>query len=195
MCVSGRAQGSWREPAMTASSFVPEAETGGRLYRTGDRGRYWPDGTIEFLGRTDAQVKVRADRIELGEIQAALAQHPSVRQAEAAAIGPRQGPRRLVADVVLRDTGAAVSSEAAPASNGGGFAFELLEGPMLDALREHLAARLPDYMVPKTFVRLETMPLTANGKVDRDALPVPDGAASARLLSEASYRAPQTDLE
>jgi len=145
----GLAHGYWRDPERTAERFVPHphpAMPGERLYRTGDLGRYWPDGTIEFLGRTDLQVKVQGHRIELGEIEATLAQHPAVRQAAAAASGPRHGAKRLVAYVTLDR----------PASP--------------DDLRAFLQERLPPYMVPPVILTLPDLPLTANGKVDHRAL-------------------------
>ncbi|HKI01152.1 MAG TPA: non-ribosomal peptide synthetase, partial [Thermoanaerobaculia bacterium] len=155
----GVAKGYWGDEERTRAAFVVHPETGERLYRTGDIGRYLPSGDIEFLGREDAQVKIQGFRIELGEIEAALATHPAVRTAVAAAIGPRRGPRRLVAYVV-------------PAVQEGDL------GLPVAALREHLAAKLPSYMVPTTIVALDALPLTANGKVDRAALPDPEAVAA-----------------
>src|SRR5690606_9187095 len=121
--------------------------TGERLYRTGDLGRYLPDGNIEFLGRADFQVKIRGYRIELGEIEAALAAHERVRAAVVVARGDADANRRLVAYVIA-------DGSAAPSDR---------------ELREFLAQRLPDYMVPPTFVFLDRLPLTGNGKVDHKA--------------------------
>ncbi|HKF49643.1 MAG TPA: amino acid adenylation domain-containing protein [Terracidiphilus sp.] len=143
---AGLAEGYWRDESRTHASFVIHPVTGERLYRTGDLGRYRPGGLIEFLGREDLQVKINGYRVELGEIEAALLQHPSVRQAVASTSGSQRGRLQLVAYVVHRDS---VSS---------------------DELRRFLLAKLPDYMVPSSFVVLDVLPLTANGKVDRKAL-------------------------
>ena len=147
----GVALGYWRDPERTAASFVEHPKTGERLYRTGDLGRWRGDGTIEFLGREDFQVKVQGHRIELGEIEAALLDHPQVTAAVALAVGERDR-RRLVA--MLQGVGGAPSS--GDASN--------------ELIRRHLEARLPAYMVPPRFVWLDALPLTANGKIDRKAL-------------------------
>ncbi|MEO0034211.1 MAG: hypothetical protein RLZZ501_234, partial [Pseudomonadota bacterium] len=139
----GLATGYRGDPDLTARRFVHQH--GHRWYRTGDRGRYWPDGTLEFLGRLDHQIKLRGHRIELGEVEAALHALPGVRQAVAVAIG---SPPTLAAALV---------ADAA--------------GPGPDALiRAALAERLPDYMIPTTLARLAALPLSANGKVDRAAL-------------------------
>jgi acyl carrier protein len=156
LCIAGEglARGYWRRPDLTAKSFVvdPFDETpGARLYRTGDRVRRRTDGTLEFLGRLDGQVKLQGFRIELGEIESVLATHPRVR--EAAVLVQEFGPddRRLVGYVVGEADGAPQTSE------------------LKTALRE----RLPDYMVPGLFVLLEALPRTPNGKLDRAALPAP----------------------
>jgi amino acid adenylation domain-containing protein len=143
----GVAKGYWRDEERTAASFIVHPQTGERLYRTGDLGRYLPDGNIEFLGREDFQVKIQGHRIELGEIEAALEQHPRVRAAAATAIG-QKNDRWLAAFVVMQEQTEAVDAE----------------------LREFLRQRLPEYMVPATFTAIEQMPLTGNGKVDRQAL-------------------------
>ncbi|BCJ65767.1 non-ribosomal peptide synthetase [Polymorphospora rubra] len=147
----GLAQGYWRDEAATAASFVVHPVTGERLYRTGDLGRLRPDGSIEFLGREDDQVKVNGYRVELGEIEAALESHPGVRAAALRLIGPAQGDKRLAAYVVPDDA-------------------------VLDAtvLVEHLERRVPAYMVPASFTFLDALPLSANGKVDRSQLPEPE---------------------
>ncbi|GAB7051364.1 non-ribosomal peptide synthetase [Catenuloplanes indicus] len=164
---AGLARGYLDAPAATAARFVASPfEPGGRLYRTGDLVRWTENGTIDYLGRTDDQVKIRGYRVELGEVQAALAAHPDVAQAEAAAPTLGNGRRILAGYVVPR------------------------AGRTLDpaALKGHLAARLPDFLVPAAFVVLDRLPLTGNGKVDRARLPRPDLAAP-------TYRPPATDAE
>ncbi|SFP36146.1 non-ribosomal peptide synthetase [Pseudomonas sp. NFPP28] len=137
------ARGYLNRPELTAERFLKDPFTDGRLYRTGDVGRYLADGTIEYLGRNDDQVKIRGLRIELGEIQARLTDHPQVNEAAVIA-----RDNRLIAYY----TG--VSSE-------------------IDALRTHLLQHLPEFMVPSIFVHLDNLPLSPNGKLDRKALPAP----------------------
>jgi amino acid adenylation domain-containing protein len=152
------ARGYFHRPDLTAERFLPDgspgrtAEPGTRLYRTGDLARYREDGAIEYLGRTDHQVKVRGFRIELGEIEATLLTHPAVR--EAAVVAPQRldGHRRLVAYVA-------------------GIAL-----PGAEELRRFLLERLPEHMAPSLFIPLERMPLSSSGKIDRRALPEPDAA-------------------
>ncbi len=167
----GVARGYWRDEARTAASF-PRSADGGRLYRTGDLGRYWPDGTLEFLGREDSQVKVRGHRIELGEIEATLASHPAVREAVATAHGPARGDRSLVAYWV--PAGGAAASE-----------------PELLAF---LASRLPEYMLPRRVLPLAQLPLTANGKLDRKALPPPEAPATPGRRGEPPRPGREEDL-
>jgi amino acid adenylation domain-containing protein len=149
---AGVARGYLKRPELTAERFLVDRFSpvgGARMYKTGDLGRYLPDGNIEFLGRNDYQVKIRGFRIELGEIEARLGEHPLVRQAVVEARAAAGGEKRLIAYVV-------------PAG-------EAEEGELAGRLRGHLAARLPEYMVPAAFVRLEQLPLTPNGKLDRKA--------------------------
>jgi acyl-coenzyme A synthetase/AMP-(fatty) acid ligase len=167
----GVARGYLNRPALTAERFVPHpfsAEPGARLYRTGDRARYRGQGELEFLGRADQQLKLRGYRIEAGEIEAALARHPLV--AEAAVVPRGEGDSaRLVA-------------------------FYTLKGGDLAAgeLREHARLLLPDYMVPAQFLRLERLPLTPSGKVDRRTL---EQSAERETVSERLADPPGTPLE
>ncbi|WP_437755164.1 non-ribosomal peptide synthetase [Sorangium sp. So ce1389] len=164
---AGLSRGYLGQPDLTAERFVPHPfGAGERLYRTGDRARYRPDGAIEFMGRRDHQVKIRGYRVELGEIEARVREHPAVGQAVVVVREDGAGGRAIVAYVVPRD-GA-------------------LDEP---ALRGFLKERLPEYMHPSDFVLLHALPLTANGKVDRRALPSP----AARRRRE--YVAPRTPVE
>ena len=174
------ARGYLRRADLTAERFVPDphsAEGGGRLYRTGDLVRWRRDGTIEFVGRNDFQVKVRGFRIELGEIEAILQQQSGVREAAVVAQEDAVGSKRLVAYYTEGANGFQQSDD------GGKFGAE--------ELRSHLAQRLPEYMVPAAYVRLEAMPLTPNGKLDRKRLPTPDGNA----YSMSGYEEPQGEIE
>jgi acyl carrier protein len=171
---AGVADGYWNRPELTAEKFISNpfrSTPGARLYKTGDLARFLPDGNIEYLGRVDHQVKVRGFRIELGEIEAALASHPGVREAVVVAREDVPGEKRLVAYYT--------------ASNANGKATGVAE------LRAHLSGKLPDYMVPAAYVRMEQMPLTANGKLDRKALPMPEGNAYAAQ----GYEAPLGEIE
>ncbi|WPB82528.1 amino acid adenylation domain-containing protein [Archangium violaceum] len=166
----GVARGYLKDTARTRASFIRHPLTGERLYRTGDLGRYLPDGNIEFLGREDFQVKVQGYRIELGEIEVALSQHPGVRAAVAAAVGERHGSKRLAAYVVL----------------------DPAQPPTQDELRDALRRKIPEYAVPQVFVTLDALPLSANGKVDRKALPA---LLEDRTTQERTYEAPRDALE
>lgn len=161
-------------PDLTAEKFIPNPfsqRQGARLFRSGDLARYLPDGNIEFIGRRDNQIKLRGFRIELGEIEANLIEHESVREAAVIAREDSPGDRRLVAYVVS-------DKESVPA--------------LIGELRQFLQERLPDYMLPSHFMLLDALPLTANGKVDRRALPPPE---TADTVSERKYVAPRTPLE
>ncbi|MFJ6140850.1 amino acid adenylation domain-containing protein [Kitasatospora sp. NPDC092286] len=167
---TGLARGYLNRPELTAASFppdryAPDPAPGARMYRTGDRARWRADGQLEYLGRADDQLKIRGYRIEPAEIEAALTAHPAVARA---AVVVRDG-RRLLGYAVPRPGAALRPAE----------------------LREHLALRLPAYMVPDTVVPLDRLPLTANGKLDTTALPEPDPAAG----TGREYLAPRTDAE
>ncbi|MCC6858462.1 MAG: amino acid adenylation domain-containing protein [Bryobacterales bacterium] len=167
----GLARGYLNRPELTAERFIPDpfsTQPGARLYRTGDLARFLAGGAIEFLGRLDEQVKVRGFRIELGEIEAALARHPEVKQAVVTVREDVAGDKRLVAYVLPRD------------------------GEAPEGLAEFLKGRLPGYMLPSDFVTLQAFPLTPGGKVDRRALPAPQGG---RAAVRSAYRAPRTPLE
>jgi amino acid adenylation domain-containing protein len=169
------------DEALTRVRFVRNPFTGredDRLYRTGDLGRYLPDGSVEFVGRADRQVKIRGFRIELAEIEAVLEQHPGVRQCA----------------VLARDDAASVSS-AAPGGDRrlvGYVVPQAMPGPAVGEMRSFLRDRLPDYMVPSTFVLLDALPLTPNGKLNLAALPAPD---QVRSEPEAGSVGPRDDLE
>ena len=144
---AGVARGYLNRPDLTADKFIPNPFSSGRLYKTGDQARYLSDGNIEYLGRLDEQVKIRGFRIELGEIEAVLAQHPDITEALVTVHEDTQGNKRLVAYLV----------SSTPQN-----------------LRDFLKSKLPDYMIPSAFIPLTTFPLTANGKINRNALPSPD---------------------
>jgi acyl carrier protein len=177
----GIARGYLNRPELTDDRFIADpfsSEPRARLYKSGDLARYLPDGNIEFLGRIDHQVKIRGFRIELGEIEAVLRQHPALEEAVVLArqdttADPSAAPttaKRLVAYVV-------------PAHD---------EVPNVTQLRDFLKQKLPDYMLPSAFFTLETLPLTASGKIDRRALPAPDAT---RPSLERQYVAPRTPTE
>jgi amino acid adenylation domain-containing protein len=170
LCIGGDGvvRGYLGRPALTAERFVPDpfaAEPGGRMYRTGDRARWKADGKLEFMGRLDDQVKIRGFRIEPGEVEAAMASYPGVREARVMMREDQPGDKRLVAYVV---------GEAET-----------------EALREHLRQSLPEYMVPHAFVPVDRIPLTPNGKLDRRALPAPGSDAYAGR----EYEAPADETE
>jgi acyl carrier protein len=173
LCIGGvgLARGYQHRPELTAEKFIPHPfsqESGARLYRSGDLARFLIDGQIEFLGRIDQQVKIRGFRIELGEVEATLQEHASVRESIVMAREDAPGDARLVAYVV-----------AEPASTAA-------------QLRSHLKEKLPEHMIPSTFIMLEALPLTANGKVDRQALPAPE---ESRRDAAGEFVAPRTGSE
>ncbi|WP_152643884.1 non-ribosomal peptide synthetase, partial [Paenibacillus terrae] len=170
LCIAGDglARGYLNRPELTAEKFVSNPfEPGERMYRTGDLARWLPDGNIEYLGRIDHQVKIRGYRIECGEVEVRLLEHEAVREAVVMAKRDESGQAYLCAYYV--------SSEARSVAE----------------LRAHLAALLPEYMIPAYFVHLHQMPLTPNGKIDRNALPEPD----VQLAAGAAYEAPRSDIE
>ncbi|WP_445571552.1 non-ribosomal peptide synthetase [Pseudomonas sp. E102] len=172
---AGLAQGYHQRPGMTAERFVadPFAAHGGRLYRTGDLVRQRADGQVEYLGRIDHQVKIRGFRIELGEIENRLLEHDAVREAVVLALdmpGGKQLAGYLATDIAAQDAAG--------------------QAALREALKNHLKAQLPDYMVPAHLILLASMPLTANGKLDRRALPMPDPE-----LNRQQYVAPSNALE
>ena len=177
---TGVARGYWNRPALTAEKFLPNpfGDAGSRLYRTGDLGRHREDGAIEYLDRIDHQVKLRGFRIELGEIEARLAEHESVREAVVIAREDAPGDKRLVAYV----TSARANADGATAGIDAG------------ELRAHLRSDLPEQMVPAAYVLLEKLPLTANGKLDRKALPAPNAGAYTKHEYEAPLSAIETKL-
>jgi len=169
----GLARGYLNRPALTAEKFIPDpfsADPQARMYKTGDLGRWRADGTIGFLGRNDRQVKIRGFRIETGEIEARLRQHPQVRDAVVIAREDLPGERQLVAYVV---------------------AESLERAELIARLRDSLREWLPEYMIPAAWMFLEQWPLTASGKIDRNALPAPDS----RVAERSGFVPPGTQLE
>jgi len=170
----GLARGYWRRPELTAEKFVPHSfseRAGARLYRTGDLARYLADGRVEFLGRRDQQVKLHGYRIELGEIEAVLRSQSGVQDAVVVVQTGAGGEKRLVGYVVRGEGAAAVT---------------------MSEWRSRLSEQLPEYMLPAVVVEMRKLPLTANGKVDRRALPEPDGA---RPELGAKYEGPRNEVE
>jgi myxalamid-type nonribosomal peptide synthetase MxaA len=173
---AGIGRGYLNRPELTAERFLTDpfsTDPQARMYKTGDLGRWRTDGNIEYLGRNDTQVKVRGFRIELGEIESQLLRHPQVKEAVVLAREDIPGEKRLVAYVVFRD----------PPT--------VTKALRVEALLEHLRPALPQYMLPSAFVVLESFPMTANGKLDRRALPAPQG----RSEEMCTYIAPRTEIE
>lgn len=170
----GVARGYLNRPELNAERFLPDTfsdRPGARMYKTGDLVRWKPDSTIEFFGRLDHQVKLRGFRIELGEIETMVARHSQVRQAVVLVREDRPGDKRLVAYIVPHAAQAA---------------------PTVSELRQDLMSRLPEYMVPATFVVLAAMPMTVNGKIDKRALPAPE---MTRETGDGNYSEPRTAIE
>ncbi|BAZ50362.1 amino acid adenylation domain-containing protein [Nostoc sp. NIES-4103] len=170
---AGLTRGYLHQPELTEEKFIPHpfsSHLGERLYKTGDLGRYLPDGNIEFLGRLDNLVKIRGFRIELGEIEAVISQHPAVVQVLVIDREDQPGNKRLVAYVVINQ--------------------DLVIQP--DELRRFAKEKLPDYMIPSAFVQIDTLPLTPNGKVNRQALPAPE---SSDMGFAANFVAPRNPIE
>ncbi|MDQ1354370.1 MAG: iturin family lipopeptide synthetase, partial [Acidobacteriota bacterium] len=171
LCISGAgvSRGYLNRPELTAEKFISLSllatqQSSKTIYKTGDIGRWLPDGNIEFLGRIDQQVKIRGFRIELGEIENRLLSFPGIRESLVLAQEEERGDKYLCAYVVS-------------------------EGSVISKLREYLAMELPDYMIPSYFVQIKKIPLTANGKIDRSALPKPE------LKVGVSYTAPRDEIE
>jgi amino acid adenylation domain-containing protein len=172
---TGVGRGYLGDPVRTATAFVPHPfsqEPGERLYRTGDLARFLSDGTVEFVGRIDYQVKVRGFRIELGEIEAALQQLSMVQESVVLVREDVPGNQRIVAYIVCSTD----------------------EKPDTEDLKRALREKLPEYMVPSVFITLPTMPLTPNGKIDRRALPTPEEQDEARGAQADSARRPMEEL-
>ncbi|WP_433234976.1 amino acid adenylation domain-containing protein [Actinomadura nitritigenes] len=165
------ARGYHRRPALTAERFVPNPHTGdgSRLYRTGDLARWRPDGRLEYLGRADTQIKIRGYRVEAAEVESALTAHPDVRSAAVVPHGGGSSARRLIAYLTTHPG----------------------RVPAAEELRGHMAARLPEHMIPAAFIVLDALPLTAGGKIDRRALPAP----TERPRLTATYKVPSSPAE
>jgi amino acid adenylation domain-containing protein len=174
LCIAGDglARGYLNQPDLTAEKFVPHPfskESGARIYKTGDLARYRLDGTIEFLGRLDGQVKISGYRIELGEIETVLMHHPGVKSAAVLARQDTPGEKKLAAYIVARSADCSVSD-----------------------LRTFLQGKLPAYMVPSAFVLMDSLPLSPNGKVDRAVLPAPEAI---QVSPAEAPNSPQTEIE
>ncbi|WP_274506055.1 amino acid adenylation domain-containing protein [Streptomyces murinus] len=192
---AGLARGYLNRPELTAERF-PTAPSGERLYRTGDLARLRADGELEYLGRIDDQVKLRGFRIELGEIEAALTAHPGIGAAVARVVPDATGTPVLAGYVVPAAENPTKDGTGADRSGTDGTRTDgsAPVGLTVDGLRAHLAARLPGYMIPGALVTLPALPLTANGKVDRRALPVP-GTATGALAPGSAYEPPSGPIE
>lgn len=165
---AGVARGYLRRPELTAQRFIENPFASGYLYRTGDMARRLPNGDLEYLGRIDHQVKIRGFRIELGEIESVISSHVGIREVVVIAREDKPGDKKLVAY------------------------YCAAQDIAIDALRAHMKASLPDYMVPAAFMPMDALPLTSNGKVDRVALPAPDVSRASR---KDTYVSPRTQAE
>ena len=186
---AGVARGYLGRPELTAERFVPDpygGEAGARLYRTGDVGRWSPDGSVEFLGRIDHQVKIRGYRVEVEEVETVLEEHPPVRSAVVEARADGRGELRLICYVVWREGS---ESRSVDAEVSGGDAADEAVG--LSGLRAWARQRLPEYMVPVAWIELDELPRTPQGKVDRRALPEPVWGDSAGRV----YEEPRDEVE
>ncbi|WP_310428749.1 non-ribosomal peptide synthetase [Chamaesiphon sp. VAR_48_metabat_135_sub] len=171
---AGVSRGYWQRDELTNTRFIPNPSSAcptARLYRTGDLARYLPDGQLEYIGRIDNQVKLRGFRIELGEIETVLSQHPAISRSTVIVREDTPGNKQLVAYWM--------SDRTTP--------------PQISELRDFIAQKLPNYMVPSAFVQIDSLPLTPNGKIDRHALPTPD--RDAFTSANTSYSPPKTPLE
>ncbi|MFB2923836.1 amino acid adenylation domain-containing protein [Aerosakkonema funiforme] len=180
---AGLARGYFNRPELTTEKFIPNPFESSevnpkfsRLYKTGDLARYLLDGNIEFLGRSDNQVKIRGYRIELGEIEAALNQHPAIQQVAVVAREYRPGNKQLVAYCVARSQ------------------YKIEHPELNNELRLFLATKLPEYMMPSSFVLLESLPLTPNGKIDRKRLPIPVPSKKESQGQVKIYRTPTEEI-
>ncbi|MEM7125917.1 MAG: amino acid adenylation domain-containing protein [Chloroflexota bacterium] len=184
----GVALGYWKDEERTNASFITHPKTGERLYKTGDLGRYLPDGNIEFLGREDFQIKIRGHRIELGEIESTLLQHPSIDEVVVNAAGDPKGHRQLVAYIV--------GNENLKLDNKDSETMWMQDDghkhtkSWKNDLQDYLATKLPSYMIPSFYIDLEALPLTTNGKINRQALPIPN-----LNQEQEEFVAPDSDLE
>jgi amino acid adenylation domain-containing protein len=172
---TGLAKGYWRDKKKTEAYFSIHPKTGDRIYKTGDIGRYLPDGNLEILGREDFQVKINGYRIELGEIETTLKKHPAIKDAVVSALDGTRGNKYLVAYVLLKGNREDAKSD------------DFKEG-----LRSYLKEKLPDYMVPCNYILLDSLPLNVNGKINRLALPKP---TSSNGQQEKIFVAPTTTVE
>ncbi|MDO5057370.1 MAG: amino acid adenylation domain-containing protein, partial [Lautropia sp.] len=187
----GVARGYLNRPELTEEKFIPDPfsdRAGARMYKTGDLGRWRADGAIEYLGRNDFQVKIRGLRIELGEIEARLTELPQVHEAVVLAREEQPGDKRLVAYWTPQTDVMPPAASQADTEEGVQAVSRVQE---IEALRTYLQEHLPGYMVPSAFVKLDVMPLTPNGKVDRKVLPAPEGDAYAAQ----DYEPPQGETE
>ena len=172
----GLAKGYWQDAEKTNKSFLPHPNTGETIYRTGDLGRYTPEGYIEFLGRSDFQVKIQGFRIELGEIESAIIAHDAINEAVVIAKPVENSREKTLVAYLVPDT----------------FHVQSDKDTLINGVTEFIGQKLPDYMVPRQFAILNELPLSSNGKLDRKALPDVDLSEKS---STVEYKAPQTELE